>query len=262
MATLFSTPQKRASFEANKAFPAGLDRLRCECNRRLGVWRANSGTTFRQGMAVGLNSTGEVVVFDAANGTTLLGVAAMNKMSLGRSVVTDQSITFGVDNATKNLAHSGLVSGSVVVRSATGGTGTTYTVTTDYTVSLTNGTITHVAAGAIDETLPVYVSFAWSLTEQDYDFQGKNFWQQNDDVSIQDLRVSVIEAPAQVFTTEYDPSVVYALTGANSNIYANASGLFTSASASAKLCGKVINIPSAADPYLGIEFIGQVAANT
>lgn len=245
-------------------FPAGLDLNRCDINGAcLGDWKAATSASFRGGSAVMQSSTGEIVAFDAANGSTLLGIAKWSKVSLGRSAVIDEEIIFGEDDATKTLAHAGLVASSQVVRSALDQGGTTYTVTTDYTINTTNGTITHVSSGGgIDPEEPVYVSYTWSLTEQDYLDQGKNFWNSNDYVTIQHGRITVIEPPALIFTTEFATERTYTLTGAGSNVYANTSGIFTNNSSSAKLCGKIVQLPAAGDPFLGFRFTGVVAANS
>lgn len=259
MGTLISTPQQRASFQ-QQIFPAGLDLNRSEIHRQLGVWRASAGASFRAGQPVMLNSTGEVVL---ANTTGLLGIAKWNKITQKRTLVVDFPVTFGVAAATRNLKPNITAAADVRVASAVNGGGTVYTLTTDYTLNTSNGTITQVALGAINPALPVYVSYSRNLTEADLLDEGHNFWQSLDEVTIQDLRITVIEAPAQVFTTEYDPIQAYTLSGATSNIYVNSAGLFTSATAgSARLCGTCISIPTAGDPWLGIDFRGSALVNT
>lgn len=259
MGTLDSAPQKRAAFQ-QQLYPAGLDLARCEIHRNLGIWRANAGTSFRAGQPVMLNSVGEIVLSDA---TSVLGVAKWDKITVKRTLVVDFPVTFGVANATKNLKPNITASGDVLVNLQPAGAGTTYTLTTDYTLNLVNGTITQVGAGGINPLLPVYVSYSRTLTEDDLSLEGKNFWQSLDYVSIQDLRIAVIEAPAQIFTTEFVTSAVYSLTGANSNIYVNSSGLFTSSSSGgARLVGTCINQPSAGDPFIGIDFRGSSLVNT
>jgi high-affinity K+ transport system ATPase subunit B len=257
MGTLIGNPAKRASFQ-QQLFPAGLDLNRCEIHRALGVWKAAAGASFRAGAPVMLNASGEVVPSD---GTSILGVAKWDKVTQKRTVVVDAPIVFGTSGATKNLKPN-ILSSSLQVRSAVEGGGSPYAITTDYTVNLTNGTITHVGGGGISVTATVYVTYARSLTEEELQLEGKNFWQSLDYVTIQDGRIAVVEAPAQIFTTEYDTDQVYALTGANSNVYVNSSGEFTSVVGSNKLVGRCINVPSASDPFLGIEFHGQVVANT
>lgn len=245
------------AFDATKLYPSGLDLARCEILRARGTWKANAAGSFRAGAPVMLNSSGEVVL---ADNTSLLGVAKWPKMSLGKSLVVDEEVNFVDASATVDLAHPGI--SNVAVRSAVEGGGTQYTVTTDYTLNTTNGTITHVAIGSIDEAAPVYVSYTWSLTADDYLFEGSNFWNVNDNVTIQDGHITVVQAPAKIFTTEFDTSKIYTKSGSGSNVYVNSSGVFTSTSSSNILCGYCINIPSAGDPYLGIDFIGMVAAHS
>lgn len=208
-----------------------------------------------------LNSSGEVVISD---GTAVLGVAKWSKVSLGLAIVVDEEIEFAVAGETVTLAHPNV--SNLQVRSAAGFAGAAYAAGgADYTLNATNGTITHVAAGG-GGTIPlattVYVSYGWSLTEADYAFEGKNFWNSNDYVSIQDYRIAVIQPPAMLYTAEYDTDQVYALSGANSNLYVNASGQFTTVAGGSKLVGHVVQIPSAKDPFLGMEFHGTLVANT
>lgn len=261
MATLFSAPQKRAAFD-EKLFPSGLDRKRSDITRMKGVWRADSAASWRSGAPVMLASDNEIVLSD---GTAILGVAAWPKMSLGKSLIVDVPVTLNSTTATSVLsppATHGPISNVSVRSAAMEDAGTLYTLTTDYTVSAGNATVARAGAGAITDGQTVYVTYTFDLVESDYEFEGKNFWNSNDWVTIQDGRIAVVEAPADIFTTEYDTRRDYTLTGATSNIYVNSSGLFTSTSGSDKLVGYCINVPSAGDPYLGIKLIGQVVANT
>lgn len=240
-------------------YPSGLDLHRCSILIAKGVWKAGSAN-FRQGAPVMLNASREVVLSD---GTAFLGVAKWPKMSLGQAVEVDEQISFTAAGQTVNLKRAGIAASSLQIRTATQFGGSAYTVTTDYTVNTTNGTVTQVALGAIpvDGTI-IYVTYTWSLTEAHYKYQGKNFYNNNDWVSLQADRITVIEAPAEIYTTEYDTDQVYALTGANSNIYVNASGQFTTVAGGSKLHGFVSSLPSAKDPFLGIKLIGTVVANT
>lgn len=265
MGTLVSNPAVLASYNPSMLFKRGIDPQRSSRGQALGTWRANSATSFRAGQGVGLNSDNEVVIFNgtAASGMTFLGVAAWSKVSLSQSTVVDEEIVFTVADSTENLKHAPIVSGSVIVLDDTvSNGGSAFTVTTDYTVNATNGTITHVSGGSIALDTTVYVSYAWALTESDYQLEGKNFWQSEDYVTIQDGRITVLEAPCTVYTTEFDPSRVYTLTGTTSNVYCNASGNFTTLNdTTTKLVGKVVGLPTASMPYLGIRLHGQVAAN-
>lgn len=268
MGTLTSNPARLSAF-SNQVNPAGLDLHRTVAGPNdLGTWRAATAATFRAGQPVMLNADGEVVVSD---GTDFLGVAKWSKMTLGRSVVTDEPVTFSADSQTKTLRHASLVdgAGAVSVNSATLRSGTAYQMNDndadtpdageDVTINFANGTITHVAAEGITTPATVYVSYVWNLTAADYVFEGTNFWGSQDWVTIQDQRITVIQNPAIIFTTEFDPTVVYTTAGATSNIYINIvktglGAVFTStATSNSPRVGHVIQIPTASDPFLGIQ---------
>jgi hypothetical protein len=194
MGTLIGNPAKRASFQT-QLFPAGLDLNRCEIHRALGVWKAADGASFRAGQPVMLNASGEVVV---GNQTATLGVAKWDKITQKTTVVVDEVVLFGTAGATKNLKPNMLSNVTTQVRSAAAFVGTLYDITDDYTLNLANGTITHVALGDIVATAPVYVTYTRTLTEADLLLEGKNFWASLDYVSVQDGRIAVIQAPAQI----------------------------------------------------------------
>lgn len=259
MSTLFSTPQKRAAFDT-RVHAQGLDKNRCDTTRMKGIWRASDAAQFRQGAPVMLDSTGQVVLADGTK--SVLGAAAWGKVSLGQSAVIDYPVTLPGTTTVSVLSGVSHAPIANVKVSATAG-GAPIAATSNYTLSTANATLTRIG-GAISDGQTVYVSYTYELVESDYLFEGKNFWASNDYVTIQDNRIAVIEAPADIFTMEYDPAatVPYALTGAGSNIYVTSAGVFSTASAgSAHHVGYCINVPTNADPYLGIRFIGQTGAN-
>lgn len=247
--------------ESLQLYPQGLHLYLTEAPNAKGTWKAREASTWRAGQAVMLNASREVILSD---GTAVLGFAKYPKMSTGKSIIIDEAVTFGTSGATKTLAHPNI--SNVVVRSATGMSGTTYTVTTDYTLNTTNGTITHVPTGSGGNisavTSPVYVSYTWDLTANDHAFEGTNFWGTQDWVTIQDGRITVIEAPATIYTVEYDTTRAYTLTSTGSNIYVNSSGIVTNNSSSAKFVGHCIKLPTAGDPWLGFEFKGELVARS
>lgn len=245
----------------NSTFATGLDLGRCQIREALGVFVADPAATFQAGMLVSKNSSGLVVV---SPGTDFLGVAKWNKATSLLGVKVDEAIVLTGTTAS-NLSRANV--SNVRVASATGYSGTTYTVTTDYTVNATNGTVTRNGAGAITSGATVYVSYTFAITSQEVtQQQGTNFWNNLDEVSQADNRVTVITDAELLFTTQYDSSRTYALTGANSNLYAatggGVQGLFTNdTSGSAKFVGRVIQLPSASDPYMGVRLIkGSIAA--
>ncbi len=233
----------------NRIYPEGLDLGRCQINQALGVFVADPANTFRAGMAVMRGSTGLVIPSD---GTDFLGVAKWNHATSLVSAAVDEQIVLVGTTAT-NLKHPTVT--NVRVASAAKGTGTVYVVTTDYTLSLPNGTVTRNGAGAIATGATVFVTYTWAITESDLlALQGKNFWNTNDEVAMADGRCTVITDADLIYTTQYDTTKVYALTGATSDVYASvaAPGLFTSDNASsAVFVGRVFQVPTAADPFLG-----------
>lgn len=254
MATLIGTPQVRAAFDQH-IYPAGIDLARSTCDRAFGDWQALSGASFRAGQPVMLDANRFVTLYTGAS--RILGVAKWDKITTKRTVIVDAPITFTASNQTKNLLPN-IVTGSLQVRTAALGAGSAYTITTDYTLNLVNGTITQVSGGApIPLNTVVYVSYARTLTEAELVYEGKNFWQSLDYATQENGRITVVQPPATIYTTEFDPSAVYAYGAA---VYANTtSSLFTSASSGGTICGQIVGVPSNGDPYLGIDFSGQVS---
>lgn len=257
MGSVNGNPAALGAF-VNRIHPEGLDLGRCQIKEALGVFVADPAATFRAGMIVMRNASGLVV---PSNGLDVLGVAKWNHALTLVAVAVDEAIVL---TATDTIPlKRGNVS-NVRVASAKEGAGTTYVVTTDYTVSLANGTVTRVGAGTIAAGATVYVSYTYAITEAELlQTQGKNFWNTLDEVSINEGRITVITDAELIYTSQYDTSVAYSITGANSNLYASTAagkeGLLTTSSAgSAKFVGRVFQVPTAADPFLGLRLIKQV----
>lgn len=245
-----------AAFQ-NDVFSVGLDLGRSVIGADLGVYVANSAATWRAGQILSRNAAGEMVL---CTGDDPYGVAKWNKVSLGNSLNVDEAVTFTGSASTVNLARGNV--SNVAVRSAADQAGTLYTVTTDYTVNAANGTLTHVALGSIGATDTVFVTYTFALTEADYQFQGRNFFNFNDDVTIAENRITVITDWSLLFTIEYDTSLSYTLTGTGSNLYCDANGQFSNDSGAGRFIGKVIQLPTADDPFLGVQFLGGIEEQT
>jgi hypothetical protein len=127
----------------------------------------------------------------------------------------------------------------------------------DYTVSYTNGTITRLATSTIADGGYVYVNYQWELTAAEKEREGHNFWNYDDDVTVQGGKVTVITgADAIIYTTSFDPSVQYAI---NTKVRCGTTaiakeGILTTAGSGAYV-GYVVQVPTAADPFLGIRSI-------
>jgi hypothetical protein len=130
-------------------------------------------------------------------------------------------------------------------------------------LSTTNGTLTWanppagVAAPANGAT--VYVTYTFDMTVSDYRFQGLNFFNQFDDTFTSEGRLTVVMGPAMLFTTQYDTAQTYLV---NDSLFCGGAtpalaGLFTNQAAEGRYVGKVIQPPTAADPFMGIRFTGH-----
>lgn len=216
-----------------------------------GVWQTDPTATIRAGQMVSLNASNLLI---QATGLNVIGVAKWNQMTLGQAVNVDE-ILIGVFSVAVNLKRANV--SNVAVRSAAGQTGTLFVAGgTDYTLNAGNGTITVNPAGAITNGQTLFVTYSFALANADYAFQGKNFFNQLDDVQLAAGRLTVIQGPAILFTTEYDTSKTYTMTGVGSDLFCNASGQFTNVVAN-DFVGKVVQLPSATYPFLGIKLRGD-----
>jgi len=235
-------------------FASGLDLGRCEINRDLGVYKAAESATILQGQLVSLDANQELVL---ADGGQVMGMAKWNKAPAGTSLKVDEPMVVAYNSAV--ALQRGNVS-NVIVRAAADG-GTTIPATNNYTLSPANGTLTWdnpptgTAAPANGAT--VFVTYTFALTASDYQFQGLNFHNRLDDVGgLTEGRLTIVQGPATIFTTQYDTAQTYAV---NDSLYcggttAGLEGLLTNDSAEGTYVGKVIQVPRADDPYLGLYF--------
>jgi len=237
----------------------GLDLKRSQYIDDFGNYDANAATEFLAGQLVSLNADQEIVISD---GATVFGVAKYDKTNNRYATVVGEYIQLNGVVATP-LAHANI---SVGVGGAAAGvrvaellTGAPRTETTHYTVNYVNGTITRVVVGGgIADGAYVYVNYTYELTATEENQEGKNFWLQNDDVTIQDGRITVITGKATLFTSQYDRSLTYAV---NDVLRAGLTGdtmdgSFTNAGGGTVDVGFVFQIPTADDPYLGVTFTG------
>jgi hypothetical protein len=236
--------------------PIGIDLKRSVIDSNLGTYVVNASTAFRAGMLVALNSSQELVI---NAGTTAVGFAKYDVATALYETVVDEYIQLNGTTAT-SLANANLYAGNGIrVDSAAQGTGTTYTVTTDYTVNATNGTVTRVGGGSITDGQYVYVTYMYEIPNSQMQFEGKNFWNVNNAIEYTNARMTVITGQSIVFTSQYDPSQVYAVdsvveagvTGDSLSGLVTLTGVGTGPN-----IGTVIQVPSAADPFMGIRMYG------
>ena len=248
-------------------YSMGVDRKRSVIKTDPGYYVAEPGEVIRSGMVVSLNASQRVI---KSVGTNVLGIALYNQTSTEYATVVGEYIQLNAGVAT-NLKHANLLSPVVGppglgVRVGAALTGAAYAETTgadnDYVVSYVNGTITRVVATT---TIPdggfVYVNYLYPLTSADLEFEGRNFWNLQDDVAIQDGKITVCHDQATIFTACYDPQKTYTL---NAKLYAGATadGLdgYVTSDSTGDYIGRVIQIPTASDPFLGFRFTGMAVA--
>jgi len=236
MSTAFSSGRIQPSLLP--AMAEGLDLTRTVPGRALGVWKAATTATILAGQIVARNSDGEIVL---CTGAGAIGVSKWNKATAVFGTVTSEAVV--LTGVTAHALKHPLVAAVLVTNLA----GVAYTVTTDYTANLTNGTVTRVALGGIADGETVLVSYRFAAQTGDLDFQGRNFFNFLDDTAAAQGRLVVLEGPAKVFTAAYDTSLVYAV---GDVLKCGADGYVTKTGAG-DVVGKVIQPPSATDPYLG-----------
>jgi hypothetical protein len=211
-------------------------------------------------MLVQLNANQEVEACGTGGVMNPFGFAKYTKANELYAAVIGERITLTGTVAT-NLKHANLLAPGVTaggVRVVVVSSGAVATETTDYVVNYINGQVTRngasvvIASGAV-----VAVDYAYQVTEQELRYEGRNFWNMTNDVDIQDGKITVITDWSIIFTTQYDPSLTYEV---NDKLYAGSSaaglaGLVCQTSANPYI-GRVFQVPTADDPFLGIQFVG------
>lgn len=229
-----------------------IDIKRTFIGREVGNKPVDPNTTFNAGMVGAYNSSGNIVVSD---GTTVpAGILKWNKTSTVYGVSVDEAVVMNTDGTTPSaLAHANV--SSVRVRSLAGGLGTLYTLTTDYAVNTTNGTVKREASGAIASGGTVYITYTFQLSAADIASGasapgnvGLNFNLNNDDTAGSG-KIVLIQGLSTVFTDQFETSRTYAI---GDQLYVAGNGLLTNAVVINKF-GRVVSVPTASDPYLGVE---------
>ncbi len=257
MGSLGLTSPRLGAFQSD-TFPRGLDLGRSVILQDVGVFKAAAAADFEQGMLVAQDANGEVVKCDSR---PVFGVAKWNKTNTLTGAVIDEAVVFATSGGTTTLTHPNV--SNLQVRSAVDFGGSAFASPGDFTLNAVNGVLTHAGGGS---TIPVgtsvFVTYTFQLSSDDLDFQGRNFFNFTDDVSVAAGRVTVITDASVLFTSQYDTSRVFTLTGTAKNLHcggttAGLEGLFTNDPAEGEFVGHVIQIPTADDPFLGVRLGGD-----
>jgi hypothetical protein len=211
----------------------------------LGIRDVDPAAILEAGGIVDLDSLGRII--KSAGSSAPYGVCKWNKTSAIYGAVVSESVTLTGEDVI-SLAHPLLVAGSVRVYSG----GTTYTVTTDYLVNTTNGTLARVATGSIGDGDTVSIDYRYQLSADELLLRGTNYTNSLDDTAGSG-KMTVIQDFAEIYTDQFDTSVAYTM---DCPLYIGSGGkvgLFTSSNSSGIAFGKCIKIPTAADPILGVQ---------
>lgn len=204
------------------------------------------------------NAAGVTVATTAASGTVPIGTFWKDRASgFTRTVV--ESGTFGATNTINLLKGNVSATGAIRVQNAAGTV--TYTNGVDYTVILANGVITRAGGGAIAANATVLVTYSYNVVvgQEHWDnvstqwTTGVNYDRQADD-TLGSSKITISEGDAKLYTDQYDTQATYAL---NSPLYSDGASLWTANAAAAvsSICGRVISVPTASDPFLGLDQI-------
>lgn len=206
-------------------------------------------------------SGGSVVATTAASGTVPIGTFWKDRASTWvRSTV--ETGTFDANNQV-SLSKGNILSTAFVKVTNSGG-GTVYTQGVDYTANTTNGVITRLAGGSIAASASVVIWYRynlqnaavyWDNASTQWTAAGQNYDRQPDD-TLGSGKITVAEGDAKIYTDQYDPTQTYTL---NAQLRPNANSLWTTAAGALSVCGRVVRVPTAADPFLGIQQVTVTA---
>jgi hypothetical protein len=176
---------------------------------------------------------------------------------------TVESGTFASNN-TINLLKGNVRSGEIKVTNVANTV--EYTNGVDYSVVLANGVVTRIGTGSIAASATVIVWYGYDVLsgQEHWDLVGTqwstgvNYDRQAND-TLGSSEITIAEGIATLYTDQYDVTQTYTL---NAALRSDANSLWTSAVVGAGLsspCGRVVSVPNANDPFLGLEQIRIVS---
>ena len=220
-------------------------------------YTVDGNATILEGMVAFLGTVAGVTVATvSASGDVPIGTFWKNRSAtaIRSTVETGTFIAAGTINLLK-----GNISSTAFVKVTNAAGTTTYTQGTDYSVATANGVVTRIATGAIAALATVIISYRYNLVvgQDHWDnaatrySMGVNYDRQPND-TIGSGQITVVEGDAIVYTDQYDVNQTYTL---NAALRADASSLWSTVGAGtgiSSVCGRVIAVPSASDPFLGV----------
>lgn len=221
----------------------------------------DTNAQIQAGMIAFLATSGNTTVATvAASGTVPIGTFWKDRSNAYvRSTVESTSFSATTGLATLQKGNV-LTTATIKVTDSTGTT--TYTQGLDYTVNTTNGILTNLGVGiAAGATVIVWYMYSLLSTQVYWDnvstkwSTGQNYDRQPDD-TLGSGKITVAEGDAKIYTDMYDVTQTYTL---NHWLRPDTNSLWTTAVTAYSVCGRVIQVPSASNPFLGVQQI-MVAA--
>jgi len=209
-----------------------------------------------------------VAFLSAIGGVTTATIAASGTIPIGtfwkdhETGFFKTTIQQGTFNATTNQLslNGGNVRGTNFIKVTNATSGVVYVQGTDYTVNLNNGVVTRIlaaAGGTIPAAATIDVWYTYSLTAAQVQLfgVGANYDRSPDDTQGSG-KIAVVEGWGHIWTDQFDVTQTYAL---NDSLRSNAASLWTTATTAFSICGRVIHVPTASNPWLGVNQIPVAA---
>jgi hypothetical protein len=212
------------------------------------------------GMVAFLATSGGVTVATtAASGDVPIGTFWKDRAA-GYIRGTLETGTFSAAN-TINLSKGNVLSTANIKVTNAAGT-TVYTQGTDYTVATANGVVTRLGGGAIAALQAVVIWYKytlastavyWDNVSTQWTAVGQNYDRQPDD-TLGSGKITVAESDAKIYTDMYDVTQTYTL---NAPLRSDANSYWSTGAGAgfSSVCGRVISVPTATDPFLGVQQI-------
>ena len=222
-------------------------------------YQVDDNASINAGMIAFLaTSGGAVVATTAPSGTVPIGTFWKDHNTTWQRT-TIESRTFGTAapvNNLINLRHSPLVSAATIRVTNAAGT-VVFTQGTDYTNAVANGVLTRLATGTIVAGATVLIWYSYNIPANQinqagpFEQGGTNYDRQAND-TVGSGKITVVEGFAHIYTDQFDPAQAYVM---NANLRSDALSRWTTAVTAWPVCGRVISLPTAAYPYLGVRQI-------
>jgi hypothetical protein len=238
---------------------------------RLGTFTAAPSSAWEQGMVATIGPTGLDV---ARTSGWPFGIFMGNHQNAMTRAIYGE--TYGpldyseVGGATQfvTLTHNNLVPGGYIVFAGT----TLLSATTDYTINISTGVLTAVASGKLDSAKGSYtnagmisINYRYNMTVAELNgfldnkgqvIGGPGMANNFDEVLVSGETTVAFDGNI-IYTDQYDTSVNWT-SALNAPLYANSDSRLTTTNAGSQIqVGRVIALPTATQPWLGIVITGR-----